>query len=312
MSLTQFAVAIGVLVGLGCLAIYWGLVRHLAAETPQQRLDRLTISQHPLEDADLDLPFSERVLKPWLRRQLQVAGRLAPARNVEKVRQNLVRAGYPYSLTVLDFLGVKVLVATAMAVVSTYVLGLRRVPIFAALFFSAALGIISFLLPDFWLGGRVRRRKKEIARTLPEALDMLTICVDAGAGLDSAMLKISDKWRNAIANEFGKVVAEIRIGLTRREALQNMVLRTDVPDMAAFVAVLIQADQFGLSIANVLHTQSEQMRQRRWQRAEEEARKVPLKLLFPLIFMIFPAVLAVTLGPAVPTLLQVFGQLLNR
>jgi tight adherence protein C len=165
------------------------------------------------------------------------------------------------------------------------------------------------LAPDFWLGSRVRKRKGEIRRSLPDALDMLTICVDAGSGLDSGMLKISEKWQNAIATEFGKVVAEVRIGLSRREALQNLAWRTNVEEVGSFTAVLTQAEQYGLSIATVLHTQSEQMRIRRWQRAEEEARRVPIKLLFPLIFMIFPALLAVSIGPAIPIVVRTFSNL---
>jgi tight adherence protein C len=170
---------------------------------------------------------------------------------------------------------------------------------------------VAFLAPDFWLGSRVRKRKSEIRRSLPDALDMLTICVDAGSGLDAGLLKISEKWKNAIATEFGKVVAEVRIGLSRREALQNLAWRTNVEEVGSFTAVLTQAEQFGLSIATVLHTQSEQMRIRRWQRAEEEARKVPIKLLFPLIFMIFPALLAVSIGPAIPIVVRSFADILR-
>jgi tight adherence protein C len=185
---------------------------------------------------------------------------------------------------------------------------LRQAGSLNALLLAAGTGVLAFLLPDFWLGSRVRGRQRQIRRSLPDTLDMLTICVDAGAGLDSGMLKISEKWHNAIAAEFGKVVAEIRIGLTRREALQNLATRTNVPEVGSFVAVLVQAEQFGLSIASVLHTQSEQMRIRRSQRAEEEAHKVPIKLLFPLIFLIFPALLAVTLGPAVPVVVSTLSQ----
>ncbi len=300
------------LVGFSLGFIFWGLHQLRSGETPQQRLQRLTASERPLEEAELDQPFADRVLKPWFRQQVRTAGRLAPSRNIEKLQQNLTQAGYPYNLTVLDFLGIKLLTGMIAMGGVLYLLALRKAPFFGAMLVAVVLSAIGFLLPDFWLGSQVRRRKAEVTRTLPDALDMLTICVDAGAGLDSAMLQISQKWQNALATEFGKVVAEIRIGMTRREALENMVWRTQVPDINSFVAVLLQADQFGLSIANVLHTQSEQMRQRRWQRAEEEARKVPIKMLFPLVFMIFPAMLAVTVGPAVPILIGTFAHLGGR
>jgi len=309
MGFTQLAVSASILASLSVGFLVWGLYQLRQSETPEQRLERLTASLHPLEEAELDLPFTERVVKPWLQRQIQAAGRLAPSRNIEKLRQNLIEAGYPYGLNVLDFLGIKLLFGMSIWIGILAFSALRGASFLPALFLALVLAVMGFLLPDFWLGAQGRRRKKEIVRSLPDALDMLTICVDAGAGLDSAMLKISQKWKNAVATEFGKVVAEIRIGMTRREALQNMAKRTNVPELSSFVAVLLQADQFGLSIASVLHTQSEQMRGRRWQRAEEEARKVPTKLLFPLVFMIFPAMLAVTVGPAIPVLLKTFASL---
>jgi tight adherence protein C len=311
MNPIALALSIGLVAGLGVFLVYWGLVRLGMVETPKQRLQRLAVSPHPLEQAELDAPFMDRVIFPWFRRQVQAAGRLAPSRNIEKLRESLVRAGYPYGWTVLDLLGIKLLAGLGTAVGTVYFLALRRISSLQALVFPLLAGAIAFLLPDFWLGSRARRRKADITRSLPDALDMLTICVDAGAGLDSGMLKINERWQNAIAAEFGKVVAEVRIGLSRREALQNMAWRTDVPEVGSFVAVLIQAEQFGLSIASVLHTQSEQMRVRRWQRAEEEARKVPIKLLFPLIFMIFPSLIAVTIGPAVPILMRTFSQMLR-
>lgn len=307
MNMVLYALGVGVLVAASFGFIAWGLVRPRSSETPEHRLERLSASPRPLEDAELEKPFVERVARPWFHRQVQAAGKLAPSRNIEKVSQNLLRAGHPYGLSIQDFLGIKLLVGMSMGIGLLALSAFKGASLLPAIAFSVTLGIIGFILPDFWLGSQVKKRKKEIVRNLPDALDMLTICVDAGAGLDSAMLKIGQKWYNAVAIEFGKVVGEIRMGMTRREALQNMANRTDVPELSSFVAVLQQADQFGLSIATVLHTQSEQMRAKRWQRAEEEARKVPTKLLFPLVFMIFPAMLTVTIGPAIPVLLKTFA-----
>jgi len=303
----RLSLAAGFLVSLSSAFIYLGIRKRRMRETPDRRLERLAASSHPIEDAELELPFSERVIKPWLRTQIQAAGRLAPSRDIEKLRQNLVRAGYPYGFSVMDFLGLRLLLATGLGAISLF--ALRNAAMAQTALASGFLALGGFLLPDFWLSSLVRSRKKELRRQLPDALDMLTICVDAGAGLDAAMLKIHEKWDNAIYAEFGKVVAEIGIGLTRQEALLNMAARADIPEISSFVAVLQQADQFGLSIANVLHTQSEQMRVLRRQRAEEEARKIPIKLFFPLVFMIFPAMLAVTVGPAVPVLMRTFSQL---
>jgi len=312
MNALQFAVSIGILASLSCGVVYVGLGRMRKGETVEQRIERLSASPHPTEEAELTTPFSERMLKPWFRKQVQAVGRLAPMKNIEKLQHKLMRAGYPRGLTVLDFLGLKLLIGMGLAIVSAYLFAWSGSGGSKAMGVSAALAPLGFVLPDLWLSTRVHKRQGEVSRSLPDALDMLTICVDAGAGLASAMLRISQKWDNALGFEFGKAVAEINIGLTRREALEGMAERTGVPDVRTFVAVLVQADQFGLSIAKVLHTQSEQMRQRRWQRAEEEARKVPLKLLFPLVFLIFPAMFGVSMGPSVPLLLQVMGDLASR
>lgn len=312
MGSSAVTLAIGALASLAVAAGFAGLVRVLRTESPQQRLDRLTVSTRPLEEAELDMPFSERVLRPWLRGQIQAAGRLAPSHNILQIKHNLMRSGYPYRLSVLDFLGIKLLASVLTGIVTTYLLTARPGGLLPKLLVAAVMMVLGFLLPDFWLGSRVRQRQTEILRKLPDALDMLTICVDAGSGLESAMQRIGQKWHNEIAIEFGKVVSEVRLGMTRREALQNMATRTDVAEVGSFVAVLMQADQFGLSISTVLHSQSEQMRTRRWQRAEEEARKVPIKLLFPLVLLIMPAMFAVTIGPSVPVLIRTFGDLLGR
>jgi tight adherence protein C len=305
----QFAASIGLLVGMSCILIYVGLDRARSAETVEQRLERLGASPHPTEEAELIEPLSERMLRPWLRKQIQAMGRLAPMKNIEQLQRKLTQAGYPYGLRVLDFLGLKLLVGMLLVIASLYLFGLASSSPSTALAASGGLAVLGFFLPDFWLNTRMRTRQREIARSLPDALDMLTVCVDAGAALAAAMLRISQRWDNALGFEFGKAVAEINIGMTRREALEGMAERTGVPDMRSFVAVLVQADQFGLSIAKVLHSQSEDLRLRRWQRAQEEARKVPFKLLFPLVFMIFPSMFVVTLGPSIPLLTQLLGEL---
>ncbi len=309
MQTRELALVVGALISCATGLLVWGLLRLLRTETPEKRLERLSASSRPLEDVELEKPFRERVLVPWFRAQLRAAGRLAPGANVERVRVNLMRAGYPRNLTVLDFLGLKILLSVLSGIFTAFLNSGRPGEAPRKLLFTGLMIVFGFFLPDFWLNSRVRQRKDEILRQLPDALDMLTICVDAGAGLESALLRISQKWQNAISVEFGKLVAEMRLGITRREAFQNLAFRTDVPEVGSFVAVLLQADQFGLSIANVLHTQSDQMRERRWQRAEEEARKIPIKLLFPLVFLIMPALFAVTVGPAIPVLMRLFGEM---
>jgi tight adherence protein C len=166
------------------------------------------------------------------------------------------------------------------------------------LFFTLLMGLLGFFLPVVWLSRRIRRRQQEVIKTLPDALDLLTISVEAGLPFDGAMQRVAEKWDNEISRAFERMLNEMRMGKSRREALRNMASRIEVPDVTSFVAALVQADQLGISIAKVLRIQSEQMRIKRRQRAEEKARQAPIKMLIPMTFLIFPTILIVILGPA--------------
>jgi tight adherence protein C len=149
-----------------------------------------------------------------------------------------------------------------------------------------------------FLSSMVRRRQEAIVKKFPDALDLMSICVDAGLTFDGAMAKVDEKWDGALAEEFGRVIYEMQLGKSRRQALRDMSDRMEVPDVTSFVAAILQADQLGVSIGRVLRIQSEQMRIRRRQRAEEKAHQAPVKMLFPMVFLIFPSMFIVLLGPA--------------
>jgi len=161
-----------------------------------------------------------------------------------------------------------------------------------------------FFMPVIWLGSRIRSRQSEIVRALPDALDLLTICVEAGLGFDAAISKITEKWEDPLSMEFGRVIQEIQLGKLGREALRDMSDRMDVPDVTTFIAAVVQAQQLGVSMSKVLRIQSDQMRMRRRQRAEEKAHQAPVKMLFPMAFLIFPALFIVLLGPAVILIIE--------
>ena len=167
------------------------------------------------------------------------------------------------------------------------------------LLFTGVMGLLGYFLPVIWLGRRIRSRQAEIVKTLPDALDLLTISVEAGLPFDGAMQRVAEKWDNEISKAFRRLLTEMRMGKSRREALRDMADRMDVPDVTSFVAALIQADQLGISIAKILRIQSEQMRIKRRQRAEEKAQQAPIKMLIPMTFLIFPTILIVILGPAI-------------
>jgi tight adherence protein C len=164
--------------------------------------------------------------------------------------------------------------------------------------------LIGFILPILWLRSKIRSRQTEIIKSLPDALDLLTIAVEAGMGFDGAMQKLGDKWDNELSKGFNKVVQEMRLGIPRRDALKNMDKTMQVPDVTTFVAAIIQAEQLGVSMAKVLRVQSIQMRIKRRQRAQEMANKAPIKMLFPMVFLIFPALFIILLGPAVLILME--------
>jgi tight adherence protein C len=297
---------VSIIVGLSvlCLVIAWQLRREPGVV--EERIQQYVEQAVPLEQIELERAFSERLLKPLAQSLVRVFGRLAPVGNAQRLRRDLMLAGNPGGLAMIDFLGIKILTAGATGAVVTIILAFRMPP-GNALLFGIAGALLGLYMPNFWLKRRIRARQKEIARALPDALDMITIAVDAGLGFDAALLKVGEKWNNALSLEFERVVGEMRMGISRHDALRRLVERTEVPEVASFIAVLIQADRLGVGINNALHAQSDQMRIRRRQWAEEQARKAPIKMLIPMVLFIFPAIFAVILGPAVPRFVAAFA-----
>jgi len=262
-----------------------------------------------LEEVELSRPFADRAIKPAVTRLLALLSRLAPRHNLEEVQWKLEVAGRPHGWTVADVVGLRVLSALVLGLLFFLLLGLGPSSLGSRLLLAAAFGVVGFYLPMLWLNLRMRQRKRAILRALPDGLDMLNVCVGAGLGFDAALSRVGERWQSPLADEFNRVVAEIRLGKPRRQTLNDLATRTDLSEVESFVAAIVQADQLGVSIAKVLRTQAEQMRIIRRQRAEELARQATIKMLFPLVFLIFPALLAVLLGPAVPQIMETFRNL---
>jgi tight adherence protein C len=222
------------------------------------------------------------------------------------MRRSLVLAGNPYGWGVEEFLGFRALLGMALGVVG-YLLLLPRGPL-NALLFAVMFGGIGFLLPVFWLGSRIKVRQKEIFKAMPNALDLLSVSVEAGLGFDQALGEVVQKWHNALTQEFATLLGELQMGRSRREALRGLMDRTGVQELGAFASALIQADELGASISRTLTIQAEQIRMRRRQRAEREAREAAIKMLIPLVFLMLPSLFVVILGPAVPQVLAAFAQ----
>jgi tight adherence protein C len=272
--------------------------------------DRLSsFAERPLstEEQRAELSFSQRVLKPALRRAAVRLGERSPSRSLEKIQAKLAAAGNPSGLGAVEFIGLRWLVALGLGggiLLLTTVSGMPRL---TGLALALVCALFGFILPNIWLDRKAKARRKEIMKALPDAIDLLTISVESGLGFDPAMMRVAEKWDNALTSEFARVLSEMRIGKTKREALREMANRVDEDGLSTFVSSVIQADQLGVPITQVLRIQSEAMRLRRRQRAEEAAQKAPLKMLFPMAFLIFPALYVVILGPAIPRLVESMG-----
>ena len=259
-----------------------------------------------LRQVELSQPWSDRVLRPMLRRLYRMGRYLTPARNIKQLQHTLIVAGLPGNMTVTDFLGLRFL-AGALVGLGAFLFALTRQPTGMALLISAGAFVVGMYIPNIWLRGKAQKRQKEMQQALPDALDMMTICVDAGLGFEAAMQKVAFQSKSALAIELRRVISETRVGVPRSDAMRHLADRTDVSEVSSFVGVLIQADQLGIAIANVLATQSVQMRIRRRQRAQEAAGKAPIKMMIPMVLFIFPALFMVILGPAIPKLMGAFG-----
>jgi tight adherence protein C len=293
----------------GVLLIVWALLGARSTDPVQARLTQLGTLEGvtSLEEIELQQPIMDRTLRPLMRRLSGIGTRLTSPQRVGRTESKLAEAGYPYGLRTVDFMGLKVVVSLVVSGLGFLLFGLAMGNP-ANGFIAAVLGlVIGFFGPDFWLSNRIRARQKAILLAIPDVLDLLTISVKAGLGFDAALGKVVEKTEGPLTDEFRRTLAEVRIGKARREALREMVGRTNVPALTNFVSAIIQAEQLGVAIANVLEVQSEQLRIQRRQRAEEMAAKAPIKMLFPLVGCIFPSMFIVILGPALILIVNNLG-----
>jgi tight adherence protein C len=268
---------------------------------PAQRLAQVS----PVRRSELAGSFRTRILQPWFKGLGGFFGRFMPARNIGHIDHLLSIAGRPLGLGAREFYGLRLVFALLGLWMAYLILGRGFELIHLS---AAALALyVGVLGPTVWLRRSVRKRQDRVRKDLPDALDMLSVCAQAGLGFDQAMQRVSETWKTSLSVEFARVVAEMEMGVPRRQALRNLADRLDIPELSSFVAVIIQSDQLGMSIADTLQAQAEQMRVERRFRAQEAARKVPLKMLFPMILLIFPAMLAVVCGPSIPLIFDLFS-----
>jgi len=267
--------------------------------TADERLKRLAVlTRVPSErEKKLARPLGERLFGPVLQSINNLVVSVTPKHIVDAVKNKLDATGNPWNMTPGDYILMRV-VTLAILPIAAFGLALGLGPSTALLlaFVVAALG---WLVPEMMMQSKRKEREKQIRKSLPDVLDLLTVSVEAGLGFDAALAKVVERKKGPLADEFALLLQEIRMGKSRRDALREVSERVKIDDITSFIASVIQADQLGVSIANILRIQSAQVRTKRRQQAEEAGMKAPIKMLFPLIFFIFPTLFVVLLGPAI-------------
>jgi tight adherence protein C len=288
----------------GVLLVFAALARAQNVPSPSDRVVGQYGQPVTLEEIELQLPFAKRVVMPALRGLARALSRYTPQQIMEVTRHKLDLAGNPLDLPPVEFLGLRILATALMALLLVLVFTLMRAGTATILLFAGVGAFLGFYLPLLWLNLKIRQRREEIQLALADALDLLTICVEAGSGLDAAIAQVVNQWNNQLSRAFGRALVEIRLGKSRQDALRDMAERAGVADLTNFVAAIVQAERYGAGIANVLRIQSEQMRVIRRQRAQARANEMPVKLVFPLVFFFFPSIFIILLGPAVLRLMK--------
>ncbi|HSO30248.1 MAG TPA: type II secretion system F family protein [Candidatus Sulfomarinibacteraceae bacterium] len=302
-------IAVALVAAAAVLLIIYGLAGSAPVDPVQARLTQLgTMQAKNLEELELQQPFFDRTIRPLAGRLSGTVARITSANFAERTEKRLALAGNPGDMRTADWLGIKAIVAAVVAGIAFVFFGLLGGNIATGIGLGVAGLGIGYIFPEFWLSSKVRARQKAILLQIPDALDLLTISVRAGLGFDAALGKVVEKMKGPLVDEFRRALAEVRVGKVRREALRDIVPRTEVQPLTNFVGAIIQAEQLGVSISKVLQVQSEQLRIERRQRAEEQAAKAPIKMLFPLVGCIFPSLFIVILGPA---LILIIGNLGN-
>jgi tight adherence protein C len=298
---TLLVIVLAVVVVGALILVFVGLRAPKDADPLQSRLADFASRGEAasLEEIELSQPLTERIIYPVARKLGELALRFTPQNAIQQTQKKLERAGNPGNIDPTMFFAFRFL-GLGLGVIFLILDGAVSSGFFnnKGLWFAIPASLLGFYLPDLLLKSRIDSRTKAVRKAMPDALDLLTICVEAGLGFDAALAKIYEKWPNELGMAFGRVVREIQLGKLRREALRDMADRLGISEMTRFVAAVIQSEQLGVSMAQVLRIQSDQMRVKRRQRAEELAHQASIKMLLPMVFLIFPPLCIVIMVPA--------------
>lgn len=300
MGILYFAVLLGVVAAIGVFTTVWSL-----APAPPSNADvvegRLRIYDTGLlvtvSDLELQQPFGERIVRPILRRLGRLVENSIPENARQQIHAKLMLAGRPGNMGASDFIAVRYVLTAALCLLGILIGVLAANRVFIAGF--ATLGaIVGLYAPMIWLSLRVRKRRQEIQFDLPDVIDVLVVCVEAGLTLESAMEQVVEKYDHALAEELGRVLQEIRLGRPRLEALNDMGQRTGVEELNNFVQAIVQSEQLGSGVSRILRIQSDEIREKRMLQAQERGARASLKMLIPMLGCIFPTLWVILLGPA--------------
>jgi len=313
--MTGIEILIFILVFVGIMLFFLGLYSYAGYQRERGeligRIKQIKEGNRPGENPS----FPATIVSQWMK-GIESLGKVVKPKSEEEVshlRMTFLKAGFRGDRTPIIFFGMKAFLAMLLAAgfIVAKLFILKTMPSLQSMFFAILFALIGYYLPSLWLRIRISNRKEKIQRGLPDALDLMVVCVEAGTGLDAAINRVGEEMKftnKALSEEFRILNLELRAGKQRRHALKNLVLRTDLEDVSSLVNLLIQTERFGTNIGQALRVHSDSMRTKRYQRAEEIAQKMPVKLIFPLVLFIFPALLVVTLGPAV---IQIFRGLIQ-
>ncbi|MCH7617567.1 MAG: type II secretion system F family protein [Chloroflexi bacterium] len=286
-----------------CLAVaIFGRQRTSIMETRIEAFRVRTTTQTAGEDVDLEMSFGRRVVKPAIEGLTRTATGVLPQSVLADIQQQLTMARSPMKVSTFVTIWLSSLVVfCALGLMVFFTVG--SLPSLAVGFVLLVLG---YKLPRMWLKSRVNAKQKQVILSLPDNLDLITTCVEAGLGLDAALSRVAEQSEGPLSVELQRMLREVSMGKLRREAMQEMADRVGVEELSYFITSIIQAEKLGVGIAQVLRVQSDQLRMQRRQRAERLANEAPIKMIFPLVLLIFPAFLAVILAPAVIRISETF------
>lgn len=287
--------------------IIHGLIFNRRKEVKDRLEGIKDLYKDPEEDNVLSQPFNDRVIKPTYQKFVSLIGKATPKQINESVARTISHAGRYNNMTVNRLIAIQFMVAIILPSI-LYLIG-NFTGNRPSLLILIVIGILGFMIPLYSIRSKARARQVKIRKSLPDMLDLLYVSVEAGLGFDMALKRTIEKMPGPLAEEFNRGLDEINKGRKREEALRAVVQRTGVDDLSTFISAVIQSEQLGSNIANMLRIQSSSMRQKRRQRAEEAAMKVPIKMLFPLVFFMFPALFIVILGPAVIRIVDIFKEM---